>query len=60
MDIKIIVQTYHKAKRNQLITSRLRFFSVVRPGFEPGLTEPKSAVLPLHHRTFQLQIEVQK
>ena len=21
-----------------------------RPGFEPGLTEPKSAVLPLHHR----------
>src|SRR5262245_6481997 len=21
-----------------------------RPGFEPGQTEPKSAVLPLHHR----------
>lgn len=26
-------------------------FPVVRPGFEPGKAEPKSAVLPLHHRT---------
>ena len=24
---------------------------VVRPGFEPGQTEPKTVVLPLHHRT---------
>lgn len=24
---------------------------VVRPGFEPGQGEPKSPVLPLHHRT---------
>ncbi len=23
----------------------------VRPGFEPGQSEPKSLVLPLHHRT---------
>ena len=24
---------------------------VVQPGLEPGLTEPKSGVLPLHHWT---------
>ncbi len=29
----------------------LSFFRVVRPGFEPRLTEPKSVVLPLHNRT---------
>src|SRR5690606_35238684 len=27
---------------------------VIRPGFEPELTEPKSVVLPLHHRTASL------
>jgi hypothetical protein len=27
------------------------FAIVVRPGFEPRQAEPKSAVLPLHHRT---------
>ena len=27
---------------------------VVPPGFEPGLTEPKSAVLPLHNGTVTL------
>lgn len=26
-------------------------FDVVSPGFEPGQTEPKSVVLPLHHET---------
>lgn len=26
------------------------FASVARPGFEPGQTEPKSVVLPLHYR----------
>ena len=29
---------------------KLTFF-VVLPGFEPGQTEPKPVVLPLHHRT---------
>lgn len=28
---------------------------VVRPGFEPRMTESKSVVLPLHHRTIGLQ-----
>jgi hypothetical protein len=28
---------------------------VVRPGFEPRHTEPKTAVLPLHHQTNGLQ-----
>ncbi len=27
-----------------------RCFGVARPGFEPGQTEPKSVVLPLHYR----------
>ena len=26
-------------------------FDVVSPGFEPGQTEPKTVVLPLHHET---------
>ena len=30
---------------------KLFILFVVRPGFEPGKAEPKSAVLPLHHRT---------
>ena len=30
-------------------------FSVVRPGFEPRMTESKSVVLPLHYRTIGLQ-----
>lgn len=29
----------------------LAFFCVVPLGFEPGLAEPKSDVLPLHHGT---------
>ncbi len=29
---------------------------VDRPGFEPGQAEPKSAVLPLHHRSIVFQI----
>jgi hypothetical protein len=29
--------------------------NVVRPGFEPRMTESKSVVLPLHHRTIGLQ-----
>lgn len=32
-------------------TSRFGKCFVVLPGFEPGQAEPKSDVLPLHHRT---------
>src|SRR5579862_7651339 len=28
-----------------------------RPGFEPGQTEPKSAVLPLHHRPEKFAVD---
>ena len=31
------------------------FFAVV-PGFEPGQTEPKPVVLPLHHTTISLML----
>ncbi len=33
------------------ITGFLRIFCVVLPGFEPRQAEPKTAVLPLHHKT---------
>ena len=33
------------------ITGFLRTFPVVLPGFEPRQAEPKTAVLPLHHKT---------
>ena len=38
----------HK-KRAALLRGRRS--SVVLPGFEPGQTEPKPVVLPLHHKT---------
>ena len=28
---------------------------VVLPGFEPGMTEPKPVVLPLHHSTILIE-----
>jgi hypothetical protein len=36
---------------NILIINNKVSYLAVRPGFEPGQAEPKSAVLPLHHRT---------
>ena len=39
-------------KRGKPVQSPL-FFAVV-PGFEPGQTEPKPVVLPLHHTTISL------
>jgi hypothetical protein len=38
-------------KRKAAENQRLKLCCVVRPGFEPGQAEPKSAVLPLHYRT---------
>lgn len=35
---------------NSVASSSTRCFGVARPGFEPGQTEPKSVVLPLHYR----------
>ena len=31
------------------------FLGVVLPGFEPGMTEPKPVVLPLHHSTILIE-----
>ena len=33
------------------------FLSVVPPGFEPRLTEPKPGVLPLHHGTITIALK---
>ena len=38
-------------KSKTLIHLNQRFTSVVLPGFEPRQAEPKTAVLPLHHKT---------
>ena len=38
-------------ENNCLNIKQLSKHVVVLPGFEPGLAEPKSDVLPLHHRT---------
>ncbi len=37
----------------------LGVFGVELPGFEPRMTEPKSAVLPLHHSSIQLRKAMQ-
>ena len=36
-----------------LFGARLSGEGVVLPGFEPGQAEPKTAVLPLHHKTIR-------
>ena len=40
-----------KRKISDCLCQTNRRFSVVLPGFEPGQTEPKTVVLPLHHKT---------
>ena len=42
------------ASKNLIFRTPLK--NVVRPGFEPGLTESKSVVLPLHHRTILISV----
>ncbi len=37
-------------KNKQILPKKTRFEEVTRPGFEPRLTVPKTAVLPLHHQ----------
>ena len=41
---------WHYMQIKKSVLERTDFF-VVLPGFEPGQTEPKPVVLPLHHRT---------
>lgn len=40
-----------KTPRKSLIYRAFNSQNVVRLGFEPRKAEPKTAVLPLHHRT---------
>ena len=46
-------------KESQL-RAKLTFFVVVLPGFEPGQTEPKPVVLPLHHRTILIVLSFEE
>ena len=41
---------------NELIINYL----VEKPGFEPGQTEPKSVVLPLHHISIPISFYLQQ
>ena len=38
-------------EKSRADATRLWLGDVVLPGFEPGQAEPKTAVLPLHHKT---------
>src|SRR5450755_4343034 len=40
----------HVADNQRKSLRGLKFFLAARPGFEPGLGESKSPVLPLHHQ----------
>ena len=42
-------------KKNPGIIEISGFFVVGRLGFEPGMTEPKPVVLPLHHRPIAIK-----
>ena len=45
-------------KTSQLL--KVDLFFVVLPGFEPGQTEPKPVVLPLHHRTIIIALSCEE
>ena len=42
--------------RSCVVPGRPRDGAVTRPGFEPGLAVPKTAVLPLHHRAMSVRV----
>ena len=46
-------------KKRGCAKNRTSSFYVDLPGFEPRLTEPKSVVLPLHHRSILYNLGVQ-
>ena len=41
-------------KTKKLTALRLAFLQVVLPGFEPRQPDPKTVVLPLHHKTIMM------
>lgn len=45
-----VKKEWEKKEKSRIVNS-IRLFQVVPGGFEPPLTEPKTVVLPLHHRT---------
>ncbi len=47
----IFVEIGSNRKVATQFVSKLSGCFVVLPGFEPGQTEPKTVVLPLHHKT---------
>ena len=52
--LKMIKNSVILYARTYIIKSYMRR-KVGRLGFEPGMTEPKPVVLPLHHRPMRLQ-----
>ena len=55
--ILIILNEQYTTKKS--VSNETDFF-VVLPGFEPGQTEPKPVVLPLHHRTILIVLSFEE
>ncbi len=47
----LLAQSLEKVSERAWMNLKCLFPWVVLPGFEPGMTEPKPVVLPLHHST---------
>lgn len=54
MRVPIAVGTVVCAQKKRCGLGPSAFEDVVLPGFEPGQTEPKPVVLPLHHKTVRV------
>ena len=56
INIPALQQEWHK-KKSEFAFAHCAYthsdFLVTRPGFEPRLTVPKTAVLPLHHQAIK-------
>ena len=56
---KILIILNEKYTTKKSVSFETDFF-VVLPGFEPGQTEPKPVVLPLHHRTILIVLSFEE
>lgn len=56
---KYHLKQHLKPYKHLFLASSLKFIAFVTlAGFEPALTEPKSVVLPLHHRAIKFRIHL--
>ena len=48
------IKKSHKSNHGDICRKPIVICMVAEPGFEPGLTAPKAAVLPLHNSALQM------